>query len=455
MGNAFPRSLVPLLAAGLVAAAAPGLDRIADAGGHPAGVPLRATATVEHDGIRYTVTDERAGTKRLVRECAERLCKGTWFDGTRLFAFGINGDSYPAADQDTRNERTLDAITTLRFADPDFAGSVRPAGPNSYTVEANGGTGMLVAIDARTSLPTAASNPDGSSGIVFAPPQRLDGAAVLSEVPLDHLERGDGALAPPQGPQVTFEPALPIRVDPHSRIPIVPCRLESLNLRCVLDTGTTPSSVTLGIAERLGREPDGHILVRSLDTYQTGTIDARPLTIANVTIGQLHYAVVPTTRDRGYDVIVGSDILSAMRLDIDVSDGTVRLSPSGGPVRGTAIPLSFNEGSPYVLATVDGDAQDALFDTGDEALLTIGYDEYRRRMSFPATVSGNVWGMFGGSDTMAGQAPDARIGPLDLGPTRVLIVRSGHVGHVGMGLTARCGELGIDLHQARLDCVPR
>jgi len=64
---------------------------------------------------------------------------------------------------------------------------------------------------------------------------------------------------------------------------------------------------------------------------------------------------------------------------------------------------------------------------------------------------GRIAGVLGDSDALAGQAADVRVG--GLGPQRVIVVRSQHVGHVGLGLAARCGVLGIDLRAETLDCA--
>ncbi len=454
MGSAFPRAFVPLAAAGALGVTLPALAQVAAAGGHPASVPLRGTATVVRDDIRYTITDQRLGARQLVRECAGNVCTGTWFDGERLFAFGINGESYPASAQATRDQRTLAAIASLRFAEPDFAGTVEAAGPGSFAVRAAGGTLMQVSIDPRTSLPAAASGPAGSPSVSFGPPQRAGGAAMLSPLRFDRVERDNEPLVPPAGPRIRFDPPLALAAGPAGHALVVPCRLERLALRCLFDTGSTPSSITLTVAERLGREPEGQLTVRSFETYVTGTVDAGPLTIANANVAPLHFEVLPSTRDRGYDVVVGSDILSAMRLDVNASTHTLRLGPPSAAPRGTTIPLTFEGGLPYVALTVANQTQAALFDTGDDALVAIGYDWYRQHADFPVSRAGNVAGVVGTSDTLVGQALDARAGPLDLGATEITVVRSRHDGHVGIGLAARCAILGIDLHEARLDCVP-
>jgi len=174
MGSAFPRSVVPLLAAGLIAFPPP-LDRIAAAGGHPERVAFRASATIERDGIRYRISDERAGEQRLEQACEDGgVCDGTWFDGDRLFTLGINGDRFPAGEALTQTTRTLEAIRSLRFAEPGFAGAVRADGAG-YAVRARGGSEAVVTLDAATDLPNAVRTGDGGA-IVFAAPARFEGA---------------------------------------------------------------------------------------------------------------------------------------------------------------------------------------------------------------------------------------------------------------------------------------
>jgi len=455
MGSAFPRSAVPLLAAALLAAAASPLAQIVAAGGHPGTTAIRGTVTRIEDGVRFTITDERNGRQRLVRECAGPLCSGTWFDGDRLSTFGINGDTYPASPEASRNERTIAAVLELRFAEPDFDGTVAALGPHRFLVQADGGTPFTVRIDPASRLPIEASGPGGIPSLTFEPPQRIAGAAVLAAAPFDRLEAGPERLEPPGGPHIAFGPVIALGFNPATALAIVPCRLETLTLRCLFDTGSTPSSLTLPVAERLGREPQQTIVVHSFETYASGTIDAGPLTIGNATVVPLHFAVIPSTRDLGYDVIVGSDILDAMRVEVDAAKGLVRVMPPRAEAPGLAIPLSFDLGSPYVALTIAGEPEEALFDTGDPSLAAIGYDAYRKHPAFPASQAGDVSGVVGASDTLAGRADDVRIGPLVLGSAPVLVVRSRHTAHVGLGLAQRCAVLGIDLHEGRLDCTPR
>ncbi len=449
MGSAFPRSFVPLLAAGLVTVAPP-LERIADAGGHPARVPFRAQASVERDGVRYAISDERAGDVRLERECADDLCTGTWFDGDRLYTLGINGDRFPAPDALTQAARTLDAVSSLRFADPNFDGSVSAHGSGAYAVRARGGSDAVVTIDAATALPSAV-RADGDD-IVFPAPQRFEGAAILAPLPFERIERLVAGPEPPPRPAASFGPAAPVAFVAGAQLPIVPCRLETLDLRCLFDTGTSPSSVTLAVAERLHREPRGHIIEQSLLSYPSGAISAGPVRIGATTLGTLHYAVIPSTRDRGFDVVLGSDVLDALRLDVDLSARTLVLAPSGTGATGAQIGLTFDGGLPHVPLDIDGVRQDALFDTGDGALVAIGYDGYREHATFAARQAGRISGVLGDSDALAGEA-DVRVGSLRLGTQRVVVVRSEHIGHVGVGLAARCGVLGVDLRAGRLDCV--
>jgi hypothetical protein len=453
MGSAFPRSFVPLLAAGLIALPPP-LDRIAAAGGHPERVSFRASATIERDGNRYRISDERSGDQRLERECEEGdLCDGSWFDGDRLFTLGINGDRFPAGDAQTQTARTLEAVSSLRFAEPDFAGSVRADGAG-YAVRARGGIDAVVALDAATALPTSVRTGDGAA-IVFAAPQRFEGAAILAEVPFERIERLTAPPRLPPRPAVRFGSATPIAFVTGARLPIVPCRLERIALRCLFDTGTSPSALTLGVAERLGREPRGHLFVHSLTGYPSGAVDAGPVTIGDATIGALHYAVIPSTRDRGYDVVLGSDVLGSLRLELDLDGRSLTLAPSANAPAGIPLALAFEGGLPYLRVAIDGNAQDALLDTGDEALVAIGYDAYRKHATFAAGEAGRIAGALGDSDVLAGAAADVRVGDLALGTQRVVVVRSEHVGHVGLGLAARCRVLGIDLDAGRLDCVPR
>ncbi len=97
--------------------------------------------------------------------------------------------------------------------------------------------------------------------------------------------------------------------------------------------------------------------------------------------------------------------------------------PSGSPAPG-AIPLTFRDGLPRLTAVLDGVAAEALFDSGDNALFSLGYGAYRVGPAWPVVGRGRASGIGGSDDVLEVTVPSASVGPLALGPARAVVRRT-------------------------------
>ena len=444
-------------AVALLAARSPddALGQIAASSGHASLVHVRATATRVVEGRTVTITFDQLGVTRLVERCVAGACDGTWFDGDRRWTFGINRVPLPDdADAATRVERTLAAIASYAFAEPSFraaGGTVEPAGGARWRVRARDGEELIAVLDAggaveRVEMPSgievaAYSGEVRTGGARFAvrrsgdlEPGDLDAAAAVAE-----------PLAKPHGPDVAFAGDAAARLG-DAPVPVVPCTIAGHAEHCLIDTGATPSAVTLGVAEAVGLEPHGELELSGLGRFATGFIETGPLVVGSATFARAKFAVIPAAPS-GIDAVIGSDLLGVVRVAIDRERHTVRLAaPGGPPAPGTAVDLGFRRGSPRVSASLDGGGDRALLDTGDEAVVSFGYARYRDGPPWRVVGRGQAVGIGGGADdTLLVQVPNARVGTLALGPTRAVVRRTQTETHVGIGLWSR---FRIDLDEA-------
>jgi hypothetical protein len=452
-----------LPAANLAAApAANPAAAIATAAGHPAHRHLRAEASWSRDGRTGTSTLEIAGVARLERDCSARLCGGAWFDGLHGATFGINGTLFPLNAADDAAERTFAAIASTAFAEPEFlagGGTVSAlqnpgAAQLRYRIRAPQGAELIAVADARTLRLTAVESADRTPYRQLTA-SAAGGAIVYGRRAYDRIAPVDGPLSAPSGPAVSVsaEQELPLL---RESLPIVPCSLSGRSATCLLDTGTTPSAVTLDFAERLDQEPYGQIEIAGLGTYLTGAVDAGPLVIGGASFGPLHFAVIPRARGPAFDVVLGSDVLAALRLTFETGRGRVRIGPAGDAADGAAIAVTFSGGLPFAqvrLGQRDG-AEPMLVDTGDSEGISIGYDEYRDDAGlFAAHATSTAAGLGGQTrDALAGTLDRADVGGLPFENVSISAVRGQHIGHIGYGLVSRCTALAIELSRRRISC---
>lgn len=199
-------------------------------------------------------------------------------------------------------------------------------------------------------------------------------------------------------------------------------------LTVLLDTGTDPSAIDLGLAQRLG------LRLGEFALGQGAASDAIPFTetvlpwlrLGDLTIRDLFaLALDLSNAPFGVDLVLGYNVLRQVVLQIDYAQRMLRLShPDLGTPRlsppGALLHLTFFEHFP-ALANVTLDDEVCLplatIDTGSNSGLTLGPDlaahiGLRRgaRTATPSQAAG-----FGGScEVLLGQAESMRLGPFAL-----------------------------------------
>ncbi|MDB5068890.1 MAG: hypothetical protein JWM87_1, partial [Candidatus Eremiobacteraeota bacterium] len=424
------------------------LGVLAAANGHAAAVHLRATGTRMVEGRTVTTTLDVLGTQRLFRRCVAGVCGGTWFDGSREWTFALNDVALAEeVDEAVLTQRTLAAIASYAFAEPAFraaGGTVVPAGAGRWRVRARDGIELVAVVDPATNalarIDTAEGRPLAgygrgvrAGGARFA----LDRSGPFETGPLDAVEVVPDPLGPPLGATATFagDAALRLGDDP---IPIVSCTVGGRTVRCLLDSGATPSAMTLGLAETLKLEPHGELEIAGQSRFATGFVESGPLEVGAARFQHVRFAVVPPSRAARFDVVIGSDLLARVRLILDRAGRTARIvAPAGGNDPPGAVRVAFHNGAPIVQTMFGPQGARALLDTGDEAVLSIGYAAYRVGPQWTVVARGQAIGMAGADDVITVEIPDVRIGPLALGMTRTVVRRTQGIAHVGIGLWDR------------------
>ncbi|MDB5071882.1 MAG: hypothetical protein JWM87_2993 [Candidatus Eremiobacteraeota bacterium] len=462
----------PLALAAAVATIAAGppadpLAAIAAANGHAASSHLRATGKRIVEGRTVTTVVDQLGTQRLVHRCLNGVCGGTWFDGSREWTFGLNEVALPEdVDDATLIQRTLFAIVSYAFAEPAFragGGTVTRESAGHWRVRARDGIELVAVIDptshavqrveiaAGRTVSSYGREARAANGATFA----LDRGGPLETGPLDEVAVVPGPLGPPAGVVATFSADAPVALGGEP-IPIVPCTLAGRSARCLLDTGATPSAMTLATAEALGLEPHGELEIAAFGRFATGFVEAGPLALGAARFERAKFAVIPQSSAARFDVIVGSDLLGRARLVLDRARRTARLLPPGtsdakGP---NVVRLTFSSGSPIVQTTFGPQGARALLDTGDQAILSFGYAAYREGPQWPVLGRGQAVGIAGADDILTVDVPALQIGSLALGQTRATVRRTQTRAHVGIGLWERF-VVDLDEEAGRASFSPR
>ncbi|MDQ6927021.1 MAG: retropepsin-like domain-containing protein, partial [Candidatus Eremiobacteraeota bacterium] len=398
--------------------------------------------------------------------CVAGVCGGTWFDGSREYTFALNDVALPEeVDESTLTQRTLAAIASYAFAEPAFraaGGTVAPAGPGRWRVRARDGIELVAVVDPVTQALARIDTAEGRTLAVYGRQIRAGGAGFALERagpyesgPLDTAGVVTDALGPPAGASVTFSgDAAPLGLG-NDPIPIVACSLGGRTVRCLLDSGATPSAITLNLAETLRLEPHGELEIAGLSRFATGYVESGPLALGSARFERARFAVVPPSRAVRFDVVIGSDLLARVRLILDRAGRTARIvAPAGGSDPPGAVRLAFRNGSPMVQTMFGPQGARALLDTGDEAVLSIGYAAYRVGPQWAVVSRGRAIGMAGADDVITVDIPDVRVGPLVLGATRTVVRRTQAMAHVGIGLWDRY-LVDLDESAGRATFTPR
>ena len=178
----FALGLLVLLAAAVapLGAAPDRLAALAAANGRPALVHFTASAGRVVEGRPVRVELEQLGPTRLVRRCVAEVCAGSWFDGRRLWTFGVNAVPLPEAEDGTTPlRRTLTAIASYAFAErglPGRSGTVAARGENHFRVRAAGGAELDALIDPATHSVSGVLSAAGEPLASYGRPTRAGGA---------------------------------------------------------------------------------------------------------------------------------------------------------------------------------------------------------------------------------------------------------------------------------------
>ena len=160
--------------------------------------------------------------------------------------------------------------------------------------------------------------------------------------------------------------------------------------------------------------------------------------------------MLPSSGGQRFDLVIGADLLGKLRVVLDRAHDRARVgAPERGGAAPGAIPLTFRDGSPYVALSLDGTPAEALLDTGDSALVSLGYAAYRAGPPWPVLGRGQASGIDRSEDVLEVQLPAASAGPLALGPTRAIVRRTQLIPHLGVALWRRCA-LELDEANASL-----
>ena len=461
------RPLALAVALGAVAAAPQpdALGALAGANGHAATVRLHATGTRVVEGRTVTTSLDVLGTQRLVRRCVGDVCGGTWFDGSREWTYALNEVALPEeVDEATLTQRTLAAIASYAFAEPAFrsaGGTVAAAGPDRWRVRARDGIELIAVIDPATRALTRVDTAEGRTLAVYAHQTRAGGATFaldrrgpFESGPLDAAGVVADPIGPPAGATATFGGDAVLEIG-NDTVPIVACSLGGRSVRCLLDSGATPSAITLSLAETLRLEPHGELEIAGLSRFATGFVETGPLALGSARFEHVRLAVVPPSRAARFDVVVGSDLLARVRLILDRAGRTARIvAPGGGADPPGAVRLAFHNGAPIVQTMFGPQGARALLDTGDEAVLSIGYAAYRVGPQWAVVSRGEAVGVAGADDVITVEIPDVHIGPRAIGTTRTVVRRTQAMAHVGIGLWNRY-VVDLDESAGRVLFIPR
>jgi len=276
---------------------------------------------------------------------------------------------------------------------------------------------------------------------------------------------------------------------PPSGLVEVPLWFEPQVLRCIaagpgghplsvlIDTGTDPSAIDLGLARRLG------LRLGDFALGSDAASDAVPFTetvlpwlrLGALTLRDLYLLAVDL---RGapfkVDLVLGYNVLSHLSLTIDYAAGALHLShpdlePPPPPPGGVVLPLRFYEHFPAIEhASIEAEGSLPLppvtIDTGSNGGLTLSPDLAERvglRLGAAGVAAGVGQGFTAGCAVLHGALADLRLGPFVLrdvdldapsGPGGDL-GRRGRA-NVGNRLLARFGRLSLDYRRGLCSLGP-
>lgn len=416
---------------------------------------LVSTARVTGADKTTTVRSDALGLALMTRECAGPICTGDYFDGRRVYSIGFNGTALARStrtDIALRGIRTISSRIFLARHFVDNGGHIEDAGATHIDgrrfrvilVANHDAAPMQVFVDPTTARIRYVRAIGDTATLEYRKYHPVAGGITLPMLilrnghVLQHYVRRSvttSDFAAPHGLAITFSgPNAPIATRSHVVVPIFPCTLGGIAVRCLLDSGNTGLAISLSLAERLHAQTLGVLQVTGLGEYSTAMVHVGPLRFGNASIPAANYAVLHDIARDGYDVVLGADMFAAMRVEIDVARHRVRLNPPPSQA-GISIPLRFADFIPIVGVRLGQLDTQLAVDTGDESNINLSEAFYRRHPTlFIATEQRAVVGVGGTSTEAIGRIWSVTIGGYtipnqSIGATKLLGgVTHGHLG---------------------------
>lgn len=438
---------------------------------------LRSVSRLTIDGETTTIQSDALGVRFVTRECNGVLCPGTYFDGRRLYSININGTTLPRSTLPETYLRGIRIVSSLVFLSRDFTsggGSIEDAGTATIAgaryrvllVSDADAVPMQVFVDPATAFVRYMRDIDGDGTFEYRHYQRLDGGITLPSLVLhndtvleryDQREASPSPFVVPHGLAVTFAgAAMRVPTDPSKAVPVFPCTIAGVAVRCLLDTGNSGLSISQGLAERLKAPSVGAYSVAGLGRYVTDVVRVGPLTIGNARFPDADYVVLHDISHYGYDVVLGADVLAATTIEIDPVSHTLWLGASA-PNNAISVPMAFEDFIPVVNVQL-GELQAHLaVDTGDESNINLSYDFYQQHPTlFRATEQRSVSGIGGNSVELIGHIPSVTIGSYQTSPQRIGTtesLRGTAYGHLGAAFFSQFKVI-LDYENGHLGLIP-
>jgi hypothetical protein len=266
---------------------------------------------------------------------------------------------------------------------------------------------------------------------------------------------------------------------PPSGVAELPLLFEPQVLRCVaagpgghpltvlLDTGTDPSAIDLGLARRLGlRLGDFALGSDAASDSVPFTETVLPwLRLGDLSLRDLYAVAMDLSRAPfKVDLVLGYNVLSNLTLDVNYERGLLALrhpdiEPAPPGPTGVVLPLTFAEHFPALAGlqlSCAGRSQSlplVTIDTGSNGGLTLGRDLATHIGLYAEAdhVAGHGQGFTSGAAVLTGARADLRIGPFELRDVEIDapvggpgdLGRAGRA-NIGNRLLARFARLTLD-----------
>lgn len=432
------------------------LDKMRAVNGGLYNMLLISTSPHLVDGMNTQALTEATGLRYVVHECSGAICVGTYFDGSKLYQFNVNGTLLPSADQPVPDLRAFRMLGTLEFLDPRFesqGGEIDDAGTFAFQgcrcrriiVRGENASPVAVYVDPATGLVAGARGIEKDWIVAFADYRRIAAfelpfAIDFNGLPLERYTSrviATGTLDPPRGLTPVVNDAEPsgLQLDPTAVSPIGTCTIAGIDARCMFDTGNSTMAMSKQLAQRLRLKPIGTLPIAGLENFSTQVVRAGPLRIGNVDFGNADYAVLGDTERYGYDLVLGADVLGAMSVTIDYQHHVLTFGDDDPVDDSNTLPLHFENFVPVVNAALDGKVAQLAVDTGDESNINLAYAYYLKHPDlFAITSTAQVGGVGGSSVEELGELSQIRLGGITaqdqpIGATRTLQgTADGHLG---------------------------